>query len=59
VRAGLQTELQPSPSRPTPRDAELTTVNVETGKSTMLGAFVGDVTWTRRGIYAYEPNLER
>lgn len=40
-------------------DGELTTVNVKTGKSTRLGYFVGDVIWTRRGIYAYEPYLER
>ncbi|HUQ00145.1 MAG TPA: hypothetical protein VM093_06765 [Aeromicrobium sp.] len=38
---------------------ELKTVDVQTHETTILGDFVGDVLWTRRGIYAYDSNLQR
>ena len=38
---------------------ELKTVDVQTQETTVLGDFVGDVFWTRRGIYAYEGGLQR
>ena len=38
---------------------ELTTVDVRTHKTTMLGDAVGDVFWTRRGIYALAGGNER
>ena len=52
------TQIAYATDREGPR-GELTTVDVRTHKTTVLGDFVGDVFWTRRGIYAFAGGNQR